>query len=320
MKIRPLSARDFCDLPLPPTEHMLKPWLPVAGLGMIHAPRGVGKSYLALAIAKAVCMGEPTLGWEADRPRTVFLLDGEMRANHLQERLKLFFGEELPINLMVASADEHKRPFPCLTTQLGQEAVMEAAKDADLLILDNLATLTRRDESDVEAWRLVQTFLQDLRARGKSVIVIHHSGKSGDQRGTSAREDVMDTIIRLEQPDGYSSEDGALFEVHFTKSRTFKGPEAASFEARLDETSGDFERRPLRRDARLERMMAMHAEGKTMTEIAAMTGVAVSTISRRIKAAQASLHFAPPKGDAKRNEPSDGPADAEGEPGIEEED
>jgi hypothetical protein len=31
---------------------------------------------------------------------------------------------------------------------------------------------------------------------------VHHSSKSGDQRGTSKRIDVLDSSIRLERPEG----------------------------------------------------------------------------------------------------------------------
>ena len=41
----------------------------------------------------------------------------------------------------------------------------------------------------------------------------------GRQRGTSRREDALDTVIALRRPDDYSPEHGARFEVHFEKLR-----------------------------------------------------------------------------------------------------
>jgi hypothetical protein len=41
----------------------------------------------------------------------------------------------------------------------------------------------------------------------------------GRQRGTSRREDALDTVIALRRPDDYSPEQGARFEVHFEKLR-----------------------------------------------------------------------------------------------------
>jgi len=64
----------------------------------------------------------------------------------------------------------------------------------DLLILDNLSSLTAvvRD-NDAESWGPIQEWLPKLRRRGVSVLVVHHAGKGGQQRGTSRREDVLDT-------------------------------------------------------------------------------------------------------------------------------
>ena len=79
----------------------------------------------------------------------------------------------------------------------------------------------------------MQARLLDLRRRGITVLLIHHAGKSGDQRGTSAREDIMDTVISLRRPREYSMAEGARFEVHLTKARGIVGEEAKPFEANL---------------------------------------------------------------------------------------
>jgi hypothetical protein len=42
-----------------------------------------------------------------------------------------------------------------------------------------------------------------LQHRGIGVLLVHRSGKSGEQRGTSRREDVLDTVIGLRRPEGY---------------------------------------------------------------------------------------------------------------------
>jgi hypothetical protein len=55
---------------------------------------------------------------------------------------------------------------------------------------------------------------------GYAVLLVHHTGKSGDQRGASRREDLLDTSIKLVKPEnGSGGVDGAEFEVHFTKTR-----------------------------------------------------------------------------------------------------
>jgi len=39
---------------------------------------------------------------------------------------------------------------------------------------------------------------------GKSVFFVHPAGKSGTQRGSSRKEDVLDTVINLRRPPDYS--------------------------------------------------------------------------------------------------------------------
>ena len=52
-----VSIPDLVALNLGQPGCLLAPWLPEWGLALIHGPRGVGKSYLALGIARAVAIG-----------------------------------------------------------------------------------------------------------------------------------------------------------------------------------------------------------------------------------------------------------------------
>jgi hypothetical protein len=63
-------------------------------------------------------------------------------------------------------------------------------------------------------------------------LLVHHAGTNGRQRGTSRREDALDTVIALRRPEDYSQEQGARFEVHFEKL-------AVPFEAKLEAISAD---------------------------------------------------------------------------------
>ena len=106
--------------------------------------------------------------------------------------------------------------------------------DADLVIVDNLSTLCRGlKENEADSWTPVQNWCLSLRRAAKSVLLIHHGGKSGAQRGTSRKEDVLDTVVSLRKPPDHQADQGARFEIHFEKSRGFYGPEAAPFEAWL---------------------------------------------------------------------------------------
>jgi putative DNA primase/helicase len=104
-----------------------------------------------------------------------------------------------------------------------------------LLILDNLSSLTAvARDNEAESWSPIQEWLLKLRRRGIAVLIVHHAGKGGQQRGTSRREDVLDTCISLRRPADYSPAEGARFEVHYEKHRGFYGADAEPFEAKLE--------------------------------------------------------------------------------------
>lgn len=118
----------------------------------------------------------------------------------------------------------------------GQRAIDPLLSGVDLVIFDNLSTLcTNGSESASDAWVPMQNWLLKMRRQGVAVLLVHHAGTNGRQRGTSRREDALDTVIALRRPEDYSPEQGARFEVHFDKLRNrVDGDAAAPFEAKLE--------------------------------------------------------------------------------------
>ncbi|MFK4486704.1 hypothetical protein ABIA45_001782 [Bradyrhizobium sp. USDA 336] len=66
--------------------------------------------------------------------------------------------------------------------------------------------------------------------------VSRHAGRGGNARGTSKREDVLDTIIQLKHPERLRSRQRGNFEAHVTKARGVFGEDALAFEAKLELT------------------------------------------------------------------------------------
>jgi putative DNA primase/helicase len=240
-RLRPLSLAEFLALELLPRGMILAPWLSEKGLAMVHATRGVGKTYFALSAAYAVACGGSFLGFEAPQPRRVLYLDGEMPANAMQRRLAAIvrgFDPQPPKPdfFRLLSADVIDGGLPDLGTPAGQAEIDAAIGDAELVIVDNLSALLRcGKENEAESWLPVQSWALAHRRAGRSILFIHHAGKGGLQRGTSRREDVLDTVIGLRRPGDYRAEQGARFEVHFEKARGIFGDDARAFEARYEE-------------------------------------------------------------------------------------
>jgi hypothetical protein len=72
------SAAEFARRDIPPREKIVDPWLPTSSLSMIFAPRGLGKTWLALSLSTAISRGEDFLSFDVPTPRTVLYVDGEM--------------------------------------------------------------------------------------------------------------------------------------------------------------------------------------------------------------------------------------------------
>src|SRR6516165_10645436 len=81
--LQALGINDFLNLDIPPREMLLAPILPERSLAMLYAPRGLGKSWLALSIGLATATGTSLLRWSAT-PRKVLYVDGEMPLVSLQ--------------------------------------------------------------------------------------------------------------------------------------------------------------------------------------------------------------------------------------------
>lgn len=290
-----VDLANFLGMELPLRELILSPWLPKAGLCMIHAYRGIGKTHVSLGIACAVARGGRFLNWEAPAPRNVLYIDGEMPASVLQERLAKIIvmagDDHLSGNLNIITPDLQKFGMPDLATIEGQQLLNRyITDDIDLIIIDNLSCLAPSiKENDAGDWAIIQTWVLGLRARGKSVLLIHHSGKGGAQRGTSKKEDVLDTVITLERPKDYDSSQGARFIVKFEKSRGFFGDEAKPFEAQLLWDSEGGNTRWITKsieDSTYEKVVTMLNDGMQQKEIAEELEINKSTVSRHASKAQ----------------------------------
>jgi RecA-family ATPase len=71
----------------PPREPLVAPWLRQGESAMLWAAPSTGKTLLTLTIAVMVAGGGSVLGWTSEKPRKVLIVDGEMSAEDLQERI-----------------------------------------------------------------------------------------------------------------------------------------------------------------------------------------------------------------------------------------
>jgi hypothetical protein len=287
-RLWPLDMSELLDLQIPPRGMLLDPVLPEKGLAMLYASRGVGKTFLSCGISFAVATGSDFLKWSAPKPRRVLHCDGEMPASELRERFKQAIAGQgrHPESgmLRILSADLIEAGIGNFADPKTQEELNAALDGVELLVLDNLSSLTSviRD-NDAESWNPLQEWFLRLRRRGVSVLIVHHAGKGGEQRGTSRREDVLDTSISLKRPSDYVATEGARFEVHLEKARGIHGEKAKPFEAKF-EVHDDAALWTIREieDVNAARVKALlNDDGKmSIRDIADETGLSKSSVGR----------------------------------------
>jgi RecA-family ATPase len=171
-----------------PKEIILAPWLKTGELVMVYAPTGVGKSMLAIGLAHCIATGQCYLGWIASKLWSVCYIEAEMSTETAKSRLSAQEAgsciSAAPENFTIVSRDPKDNHLPNIGTPEGQRELLPILLKHDVIVLDNLTSaalpVSGRDD-DVRIWYRMKPFLFHLRNLNKTVVIIHHSGKSGDQ-------------------------------------------------------------------------------------------------------------------------------------------
>ena len=288
-KITLVTYSELLKMDLPPRENLIDPFLPTAGLCMIYAKRGVGKTFFALELMTSLAYGVDFLIFKITRPAKVLYIDGEMPANAIQERLAKIEQRMKPnINMIepvIITPDLQSGFMPNLATIKGQNQINKYIEGVDLVIIDNLSTLCNYGkENDAESWMPVQQWILYLRRLKISVVLIHHAGKGGNQRGTSRREDILDTVICLKHPSDHEPSNGAQFELHFEKARGMVGDEAKPILCQLTDSGWIV---TALENSNYERVVELANDGLKGFEIAEELDLSKGYVSKLLKKAKA---------------------------------
>lgn len=283
-----VDANDFLNMTLPELEYVIQPLLTVRGRGMAFSPRGLGKTFVMLGMGHCIATGSDAFVWRVARARRVVYIDGEMHAAQLQQRVdqiyKIYGRRPEAGYLRLITRDLQKNARPKINTAEGRRQIESHLQPGCVLILDNLSALAPSgDEAETDEWAEIEDWLINLSWMGVSTIFIHHAGKSGQQRGTSKREDLLDFVLELRRPSNHSVEEGLRVEAHLTKVRG-QIPDAkwgAPFEIVLREN--EWLTRPLKGVLR-DRAKLMLDSGMKPAEVAQETGLSRYQVYRIQKA------------------------------------
>jgi putative DNA primase/helicase len=279
-------------LDLPERDWLIDRLISTSSLSMVYAERGLGKTWFVLSLALAVVKGENFLDYQVNRPWHVLYVDGEMSLVDLQSRIKALEPDVPATFVLLPSERLFKEAQPLnLHSAEDQESIMSALDDMsaagvrpDLIIFDNLSSLSGGvDENDNSALDGLLRWLVKLKHHGFAVLLVHHAGKSGAQRGASRREDLLDTSMLLAPP-GEDAEphDGASFTLLFPKTRGPR-PKPSMLEMRLMSHEGHLTwafNEPKKIDRRTELLrLIWERNPKTQKELAGLINLSEASIS-----------------------------------------
>lgn len=285
------TCNELLDKSHPIKTYFLKPLFFPGSLAMLYAAPGIGKTFTALWMAAAMAGGGSFLKWASEKAARVLYVDGEMGSEALQERLQklavaIDFNIE-PQNLNFLCPDEsNEGEIPLISDLTSHAKYADLMRDKDVLILDNYDCLTARagKEGDEEVWARVWKLLKQLRAQGKSILIVHHAGKGGAQLGTSKKEQPLNWIIELSRPVFYKASEGTRFDLKFTKSRAIRGPDLETLTVELGELEERFIWSWANRDSELNSMIEKMANvGMTAHQISESLGLSLYAVKSALK-------------------------------------
>lgn len=286
----------FLDATLPIEKELLGPMILEKSIGLIAGPRGGGKSWCAMIFAYAIAAGKPVNPWGVGSCAPVAYLDGEMRATGIKERFSLLHArntnEQSQIlaqeNIHIISRDYVGDPIGSIDTLEGQQQIDALIPDnVRLIIIDNLSAWTSGGREDSGSWAVIKNWLIKKRLFGIAVLLIHHTGKNGQQRGSSVHEDLLDYSILLSPLQSDANRQDTRFGIEHTKLRDHLPELRQKYECSIwtEDESLEFEVMPAGFNPSQHEiaMLRMHEDGLSMDEIGLELGISKSTVSRTLK-------------------------------------
>jgi len=242
-----LTTDRFNKMEVPEDDPLVGSWWRKGARGFIYAQRGMGKTWMSMALATCLAEGRDCGPWVIPKARRVLYVDGEMSLKAMQER-SLGLSPLGSPNFHFLSHYHHYNVGGAdfnLVEKDAQDALSDVCQtlSVEVLFLDNLSCLCRGMREDkAEDWERVSGWLASFQPRGISTCIVHHAGREGGHmRGTTKREDNCDWIMGLKSPSNESESDAkysvslvASFDKNRRGSSEDEGPWRFTFETMTD--------------------------------------------------------------------------------------
>jgi AAA domain len=218
----PLTLNDWRDRDLAPPDFIMGHWVSTTSRALLTAATGLGKTNFGLALGIRAAGGIDFLHWHARRSARVLYIDGEMSRRLLRQRI-LDEEKRLGTSPETFFALSHEdipnfKPLNTIEGQAWMNALIDKVGGVDLVIIDNIMSLTIGDMKDGEPWQQTLPWVLSLTKRAAGQIWIHHTGHDETRSyGDKTREWQMDAVAHL---DAVKRDDTDIsFSMAFKKAR-----------------------------------------------------------------------------------------------------
>lgn len=292
------DADDFIKEKLPPRRVLVSDNNRSAvfyekSLNQVFAYRGQGKTMFTHGLVNILIHGGEFLRYKSTGGFKVLIADGELPDIQLQERVIKLIGNSGGLLKLMSPDRMPKHIFPSLSDPGWQAEFLKRAEELkpDVIVFDTLTACFRFDTNDADVWLLVNQFFIALRIKGYCVIVVHHAGKSGSQRGRTDGDDNLDLSIKLDAPKGWAPGDGLEIIVSYEKVRA--GGDLPGFQAKYDNDSGKWNTEV---DEEGNEVVRMLLQGDSVRSVASALDIPKTKIWRLKKQSEkAGIKFPEPK-------------------------
>jgi len=208
---RLLSPSALAALPTP--EDLVPGVLTRGTTAMLFAPPAYAKSLLALGLGYAISTGHEWFGRPVHQGRTLYIAaEGVQGLAARTKALEMAWGVPLEEDSFFV--------FPDVVdfgnaSDVAEIAAFVSENKIDFVVGDTLARLAPGlEENSSTAMGVIVSAADTVRKarEGCTILLVHHAGKGGDLRGSSALLGGMDTVLRL-------SGDGGILTLESVKNK-----------------------------------------------------------------------------------------------------
>lgn len=186
--------------------------------------------------------------FRCSKSHQVLIVDAELPGHEIKSRLNningLYGNDSDADRVKIIPLQEMGKTMD-LSTSEDQDWVYNQVKKskAEVVVLDNLGKLIPpQSETSPEVWRKVETWVRSMNREGVTVILVHHTNKNGEMRGTGKISDDADLVLGLSKPDDWDRTQGTAVDVKIVDTRFLHGEQEAPFRVVYSERNGKFAR------------------------------------------------------------------------------